>query len=274
MGELAHARPGNGTEADGLAERIDAGLRARAVPERAAGEKAYLKSALTHYGTSVPATRAAVREALAGSRLGHDELVDVVGRLWDVPVHERRAAAVELLETHADLLGVADAPLLERLLRASRTWALVDRLAASVVGPVTERDGAWGVVLDRWVTDDDFWLRRSALLAHLLPLRAGGGDWERFTRYADATLDETEFFVRKAIGWVLRDTGRTRPDLVYAWLLPRAARASGVTVREAVKPLTDVQRDAVLAARGGPSSRGRRAPSSAVRSGTRGGAPA
>ena len=51
-------------------------------------------------------------------------------------------------------------------------------------------------------------------------------------------LDEREFFIRKAIGWMLRDTGRKRPDLVYEWLLPSAARASGVTIREAVKPLS------------------------------------
>ncbi len=62
-------------------------------------------------------------------------------------------------------------------------------------------------------------------------------------------LEEKEFFIRKAIGWVLRDTARKRPDMVCEWLLPRAARASGVTLREAVKPLTDQQRGAVLAAR-------------------------
>lgn len=235
-----------------LAARIDAALRARAVPERAAGEKAYLKSALEHYGTSVPATRGAVREALAGARLEHEGLIDVVVALWEVPVHERRAAAVELLEMHRTVLGVDDAPLLERLLRESRTWALVDGLAASVVGPLTEADPAWVAWLDRWVADPDFWLRRSALLAHLVPLRTGGGDWTRFTRYADALLEETEFFIRKAIGWVLRDTAKARPDMVFAWLLPRARRASGVTVREAVKPLSEAQRDAVLAARQSP----------------------
>jgi 3-methyladenine DNA glycosylase AlkD len=62
-------------------------------------------------------------------------------------------------------------------------------------------------------------------------------------------LEEKEFFIRKAIGWVLRDTARKRPDLVYAWLLPRAARATGVTLREAVKPLSPEQRAAALAAR-------------------------
>ena len=62
-------------------------------------------------------------------------------------------------------------------------------------------------------------------------------------------LEEKEFFIRKAIGWVLRDTARKQPTLVYEWLLPRAARASGVTLREAVRPLSEQQRAAVLAAR-------------------------
>jgi 3-methyladenine DNA glycosylase AlkD len=61
-------------------------------------------------------------------------------------------------------------------------------------------------------------------------------------------LDEREFFIRKAIGWVLRETARKQPDLVYAWLEPRAGRASGVTVREAVKCLADEQRETILAA--------------------------
>ena len=62
-------------------------------------------------------------------------------------------------------------------------------------------------------------------------------------------LEDREFFIRKAIGWVLRETARKRPGLVCAWLLPRAARASAVTIREAIKPLSGEQRTAVLAAR-------------------------
>ena len=157
--------------------------------------------------------------------------------------------AVELLELFVDRLEPDDIEFLERLLRESRTWALVDGLAASVVGPLVERYGEMGTVLDRWAADGDFWLRRSALLALLVPLRRGEGDFDRFSRYADAMLDDDEFFIRKAIGWVLRDTARKRPDLVFTWLLPRASRASGVTIREAIKPLTERQRDAILAAR-------------------------
>ena len=103
-------------------------------------------------------------------------------------------------------------------------------------------------ILDRWAADADFWLRRSALLALLMPLRRGAGDFERCAGYADQMLDEREFFIRKAIGWVLRETGKRQPDLVADWLAPRVQRASGVTVREAVKPLPPDQRDKLLAA--------------------------
>jgi 3-methyladenine DNA glycosylase AlkD len=235
---------------DGLVAGIDADLRAAGAADRAEKERAYLKSDLEHYGTSVPALRAvAERVHREHADLSHDEVLALADALWSVPVHERRMVTVELLRLDVDHLGAADAPFLERLLRESRTWALVDGLSTSVVGSIVERSPAMGPVLDRWAVDDDRWLRRAALLSLLVPLRRGAGDFERFSRYADAMLDEREFFVRKAIGWVLRDTARRRPDLVYEWVLPRASRCSGVTLREAVKPLSEEQRAAVLAAR-------------------------
>lgn len=235
---------------DALVAAIDADLRTQGRPERAAHEKAYLRSDLEHYGTPVPAIRSVVKAAAKEhASWNRDEVLDVVAALWAAPVHERRLAAVELLNLFSDRLQPSDMAVLERLLREARTWALVDGLAASVVGALVARHPEAAGALDRWAADDDFWIRRSALLALLVPLRNGGGDFDRFSRYADAMLDEKEFFVRKAIGWVLRDTARKRPDTVYAWLLPRAGRASGVTVREAVKPLSEEQRAAVLAAR-------------------------
>jgi 3-methyladenine DNA glycosylase AlkD len=75
------------------------------------------------------------------------------------------------------------------------------------------------------------------LLSLLIPLRRGTGDWERFVRLAEPMLAEREFFIRKALGWVLRETGKRRPELVAEWLRPRAARVSRLTLREAIKPL-------------------------------------
>ena len=235
--------------ADAIAGDIEADLAAAGDPKRAEQEQRYLKSDLRHFGASVPATRKIVKAVLAAQpQLGHGELVRTVEALWARPVHECRAAAVELLDLRADLLVPEDIALIERMLRESRTWALVDGLAASVAGPLVERFPELAARLDAWAADEDFWIRRSALLALLLPLRAGGGDFDRFGRYASGMLAEREFFIRKAIGWVLRDTSRKRPDLVFEWLLPRAASASGVTVREAVKYLAAEQRDAILTA--------------------------
>ncbi len=103
--------------------------------------------------------------------------------------------------------------------------------------------------LDAWALDPNFWVRRSALLALIQPLKRGA-PFDRFAGYANSMLAEKEFFIRKAIGWVLRETSKRRPDEVYAWLLPRAPRASGVTLREAVKFLTPAQRAKVLDASG------------------------
>ena len=227
---------------------IEARLRAVATPERATHEKAYLKSDLEFLGASVPAIRKIAKDVHRElGDVAHDDAVALVDALWNRGIHELRMTAVELLGLFSDLLNADDAPLFERLLRESRTWALVDGLAGGVIGRLVPRDERFGAVLDLWATDDDFWLRRSALLALLVPLRAGAGDWNRFCRYADAMLEEKEFFIRKAIGWVLRDTARKRPEMVRDWLLPRAPRASGVTLREAVKPLSVEDRERVLA---------------------------
>ncbi len=218
-----------------LAEELEARLRALGTPERAASEKAYLKSELSFFGARLGVIRAAVKE-LAGP-MDHDELVAAVEDLWSEPNFERRMSAVVLLSRFNDRLGRRDLPLLERLVRESLTWALVDGLATDVLARMVVRDpGAISPAMDRWATDPDFWIRRSSLLAELRVVRPGG-PMDRFFARADPMLEEREFFIRKAIGWVLREASKRQPDAVAAWVAPRTHRASGVTMREAVKYL-------------------------------------
>jgi 3-methyladenine DNA glycosylase AlkD len=231
------------------ARSIGSTLRRAGDPDRASHEKRYLKSDLQFFGMSVREIRRVLR-AFADERpeLDHSEVVDLVLALWKRPVFELRMSAVELLRVYGYLLEPSDLPLVERLIRDSKTWALVDVLAPAVAGPLVERFPKLGTTLDRWAADEDFWVRRAALLALLEPLRRGDGDFPRFGRYADAMLDEREFFIRKAIGWVLRETAKKQPAMVYRWLKSRVKRASGVTVREAVKYLPEKQRRELLAA--------------------------
>lgn len=235
-------------DAGRTADGIEARLAAVGTPERAAAEKRYLKSSLEHLGATVCQIRGEVRTFASGhAALSHAELVALVEALWSRPVHERRMAAGLLLDAYPELVVPGDLALLERLVRESRTWAYVDGLAGDVTGKLLVRHPRAAPKLDRWAADEDFWVRRAALLAMLEPLNKGA-PFERFAGYADAMLDETEFFVRKAIGWVLRDVGKRRPQEVFEWLAQRTQRASGVTVREAVKYLAPDQRVELLIA--------------------------
>lgn len=234
-------------EGQRLASDIERGLRGLGTRERAEHEKRYLKSDLEHWGVPVPAIRKVARAAAKQvPAIERTQLWAAVEALWERGVHELRMAAVELLIAKLPLLQATDIARVEQLVREARTWALVDNLANFVAGGLVERFPDLVSTLDRWARDRDFWVRRAALLTLLIPLREGEGDFERFARYADAMLDEKEFFIRKAIGWVLRDTSKRRPELVYAWLKPRKHRASSVSLREAVKYLSAKQRAELL----------------------------
>lgn len=231
-----------------VADRLETSLRALGTAHRAVGEKAYLRSDLEFTGTLVSDTRAEVRRLSAELGLDHDRLVSLVEALWSRPVFERRLAAVILLQRHPRLLSIADLPMVERLVREARTWALVDYLAVDVLGRlVISEPEPMTDAMDRWAADPDFWIRRSSLLCELRPIR-DGASVERFLGRAEPMLDEREFFIRKAIGWVLREAGKRRPEEVIAWLRPRTARASGVTMREAVKYLPPVDAGALMTA--------------------------
>ena len=240
-------------------DRVAAELKEAGSPERALNEKRYLKSELAHYGASVPDIDKAAKRMLAEeAELSRGLLLALVEELWSRPVHELRMVAVELLSRRAALLETGDIGLLERLLRESKTWALLDTLAIRVLGPLTRRFDSLKPILHRWSRDTDFWLRRSVLLSYLLPMRQGDREvFDEFAAHAEAMLEERAFFIRKAIGWVLRERTKRNPDEVFRWLYPRAGRASGLTLREASKHLPEEQRERLLAAAaaGGASAR-------------------
>ncbi|MGE5408381.1 MAG: DNA alkylation repair protein [Syntrophothermus sp.] len=247
--------PSSKTSGEAAAARLEKALRAAGDPVRAEGERRYLKSELTHFGVRVPEVRR-LAGRFAAEAGGRDELWALTSGLWRRRVHECRLAAAMALQARAELVAEPDLPRIREMVREARTWAIVDVLAVRVLGALLVAHPGASAELDVWAEDPDLWVRRAALLAQIEPLQAGA-PLERFGGYADAMLAEREPFIAKAIGWVLRETGKVRPDEVYEWLLPRAGRASGVTIREAVKYLSPSQHDSILRARP-PTSHQRR----------------
>src|ERR1700716_2869564 len=186
---------------------------------RAAGTKAYLKSDLHFYGTTMPEIRRAANDfAREHPDLSRTELRKIVDELWSTDVFELRSAGIALLSLYGKLLEERDLPWLLGFVRRSTTWAHVDWLAADVIGGVVGESRTALARLPAWARHENFWIRRTALLAQLRPLSHEAGDFALFARLAAPMLEEREFFIRKAIGWVLREVSKQRPELVFAFL--------------------------------------------------------
>jgi 3-methyladenine DNA glycosylase AlkD len=213
---------------------------------RAAGSKAYLKSDLRFYGTTMPDIRAGANDfAHEHPDLLRGDLRKIVDVLWSTDVFELRSAGIALLSKYSALLEEGDLPWLLGFVRLSKTWAHVDWLATDVIGGVVGESKTALRHLPVWARDDNFWVRRTALLAQLRPLSHGAGDFKLFARIAAPMLGEREFFIRKAIGWVLREVSKKRPELVFEFLRDHREVVSGLTLSEGAKYLPAARRRAL-----------------------------
>ena len=152
------------------AEFIDSRLQYEGDPYRADAERERLASNLRFYGTSVGAIRGTIRDALTKYRgLGRDDVTALASELWDVPVFERRFAAIVLLQSRVRDLDNSDLTRLEGFVRSARHPALVDPLATDVIGPIVGqlsggRSARANIAHARWAAERDVWVRRAAAL--------------------------------------------------------------------------------------------------------------
>jgi 3-methyladenine DNA glycosylase AlkD len=221
-------------------------LRAHADPIRAAGEKKYLRSELNFHGVKVPQIKAILKTWLKTQPpLTSGDLGELAGALWASDWHEERSLAVFLLEERPRLLMLDHLPLIETMMREVNTWAHLDEIAIHVVGVLLERHSdEMRPHLLRWAVDANFWVRRVPVLAQNAQFRKGGGDFPLFEQIAAPMLDEGKawskderFFIRKAIGWALREMCKHHPEWVVDFVGRHGARMSGLTLREATRKL-------------------------------------
>lgn len=223
-----------------IVREIEARLAAAGDAASAEQQRRYMKSTMRFHGVPTATLRAeAKRVYREHPDLTHDALIALVRALWKTEWWDLRSVAIMLLDVSSKkLLGPDDLPFLIELARDAACWAHVDEIAATVVGAVLAKHPEERKRLRVWAGDrDSFWVRRTALLAQLRELRSGGGDFALFEAIAIPMLGEKEFFIRKAIGWVLRDVSKKRPELVRAFVVKHRDSMSGLSLREATKYL-------------------------------------
>lgn len=219
-----------------LADAISTALAAAADPAIAPGQQAYMKSAMPFLGVRGPQVRRLTRELVRELGVKDAATLAATSReLWDTATHrEERYAASELL-TLTPLKGDWSlVPYLEHIARTGQWWDHVDGIAKRVAALHDVHAAATADLVRRWSTDEDFWVRRLAIISQLG--RRDRTDVDLLADVIAPSIGDREFFLRKAIGWALRDLARTDPDWVRDYVVAHPG-LSPLSRREALKHL-------------------------------------
>ena len=205
--------------------------------KRATEMKAYMRGQFEFLGIATPARRK-VTAQLIRQEFSPKELIGSARGLWSLPQREYQYVAVDLLAGHWKTLSLTHVADLLALSQIASWWDSVDGLAGvvgDVVKAASHRDRASQRTMDAALEHGEKWVRRIAML-HQLGWRAGT-DVSRLFAYALKLSPETDFFIRKAIGWALRDYARHDPEAVRAFLTLTRNQLSSLSLREASKHL-------------------------------------
>jgi 3-methyladenine DNA glycosylase AlkD len=206
----------------------------------AAKQQAYMKSAMPYHGLPAPRLTAELRPLLRDWRpTSRAEWEATVRELWDGATHREEWYAAIKVARHRRARGwldVASLPLSRHLVVTGAWWDVVDEVATHLVGDVlaAHRSGATPTVR-AWATDDDLWLRRTAVICQVN--HKAETDLDLLRLAIEANVEDPSFWLRKAIGWALRQLARTDPDWVRAEVDRLGVRLSGLSRREALKHL-------------------------------------
>ncbi|MEW2166632.1 DNA alkylation repair protein [Streptomyces sp. NPDC007084] len=220
--------------ADTLMERLTVVYPAAADPVRAASTRAYMKGIAPFLGLATPERRALSRTVLLDT--GPPDEKDCVAlalRCWALPEREYQYFAVDYLRRHVTRLSSGFLPVARHLVATVSWWDTVDALAAHVVGGLVAADPGLRAAMDVWIEDEDLWVARTALLHQL---RYGQDtDTGRLFAYCLRRSGDFDFFIRKAIGWCLREYAKTDPQAVRDFVAAERERLAPLSVREALK---------------------------------------
>ena len=212
-------------------QQVRAALTPLADPAKRNGMTAYMKGKFAFLGVQTPARRQATRAAI---RACTEPPLVAAQQLWALPEREYQYVACDLLAHWAPRLSGDTLDELLALVSTKSWWDTVDTLA-HVVGSLVQREPSLVARMDPLIDDPDLWRRRVALL-HQLGWKADT-DSQRLFAYCRRRAAEKEFFIRKAIGWALRDYAWHDPEAVRGFLDRHGAELSPLSRREAMKNL-------------------------------------
>jgi 3-methyladenine DNA glycosylase AlkD len=222
-------------------------LEAASDTKHAEFHKEYHKSTKKFYGLRSAALVAAVTEVFPKKEpLPKEEALKYITELWRSEWFEEQAAAIMLLERIAKQLTPKDLPLIKTIADGCEGWALLDFLATKPLGVLTLNYGdAIYSKVSAWSKSKHLWTRRASILIHVLPARKKQLRADIALPTFEKLLHEKEFFIRKAIGWTLREISKHYPEITFEFLKEHKAKTSALALREGGRNLPAEYRKAL-----------------------------
>jgi 3-methyladenine DNA glycosylase AlkD len=208
-------------------------LEQHADPLIAAGQQAYMKGRYRFHGVKTPLRRSLMKEFITRHGWPTDHHLEAaLMEAWGYEERELHYCAVEVFQRAARTAGTARLPVAEELVRTNSWWDTVDPLAVHVIGAILLRHrAAVGLCNKRWLESGELWDLRVALIFQLQWKE--GTDRDLLFSNCTQLSSHPDFFIRKGIGWALRQYARIEPLSVQRFV--EGGSFSPLTVREALK---------------------------------------
>ena len=208
----------------------------QADPTRAPDMKRYMKGRFSFFGIGSVERRRIQRDVFKEAPTPTQaELVEITRTSWRRKERELQYFGADYVRAHIGDCDAAFLSHLEFLITHKSWWDTVDLLAIHGVGPLAKRWPRVRKEMDRWIESEDPWIARSAILFQLT--YKNDTSRQRLFRFCKARMRDQDFFVRKAIGWALREYSRTNPTAVRRFVAQNEANLSPLSSREALKLL-------------------------------------
>ncbi len=220
-----------------LVQFVQSQLSDLANPEDAVHMAAYMKTEMPFYGVRKPILNDIMKQAIKKFPvISQEDYENAIMSLWNLTHREEKHAAIAIAKGVPEYIIPNSIPIYEKLIREGAWWDYIDDISQNLVGKVLlENRDEVEKIMDKWVHDKDMWIRRSAILSQ--NRHKENTDYERMFSYCLARANESEFFIRKAIGWALREHSKTSPNLVLEFLRNHSHELSSLSVREGFKHL-------------------------------------
>lgn len=214
-------------------------LRKNANPKYAVFHKQYHKSTKKFYGLKTAVLVECVKKVWQTKpRLSKADILPTIHILWNSDWFEEQVTGLMLLERVQKELTPADLPMIKKMVAQCEGWAMLDYISTKMLGVMAMQYGDEIYPnVRRWSSSKHLWTRRASILVHVLPSRKKQLQAEYAFDTFEELLQEKEFFIRKAIGWTLREIVKHYPESTFEFLKDHLDSVSGLTLREGGRAL-------------------------------------